>query len=125
MKKLDGRISILSYRLLHTMVLDVVQYSVCAYAMHILNNRHEYGPETETLQLMKHCTKGSKMSCWENMYIQIHYIRGVLISEQQVSKLNPLYTVANLTRLMPGITLVANEGHGEDGQHHIQNHRIQ
>ena len=63
--------------------------------------------------------------CWENMYIQIHYIRGVLISEQQVSKLNPLYTVANLTRLMPGITLVANEGHGEDGQHHIQHHRIQ
>ena len=64
------------------------------------------------------------MSCWENMYIQIHYIRGVLISEQQVSELNPLYTVANLTRLMTGITLAANEGHGEDGQHHIQEHRI-
>jgi len=93
--------------------------------MHILNNRHEYGLETETLQLMKHYTKGSKMSCWENIYIQIHYIRGVLISEQQVSELNPLYTVANLTRLMPGITLAANEGHGEDRQHHIQNHRIQ
>jgi len=93
--------------------------------MHILNNRHKYRPETETLQLMKHCTKGSKMSCWENMYIKIHYIRGVLISEQQVSELNPLNTMANLTRLMPGITLAACEEHGEDRQHHIQNHHIQ
>ena len=41
------------------------------------------------------------------------------------NRVNPLYTVANLTRLMPGITLAANEGHEEDGQHHIQNHRIQ
>ena len=95
-----------------------------AYAMHILNNRHEFGPETEILQIMKHCTKGSKLSCWENIYIQIHYIRGVLISEQQVSELNPLYTVANLTRLIPGITFAVNEGHGEDGQHHIQEHHI-
>ena len=58
------------------------------------------------------------------MYIQIHYIRGVLISEQQVSELNSLYTVANLTRLIPDLTLAANERHGEDGQHHIQEHRI-
>ena len=97
---------------------------VVQYVQGILNNKLEYGLETETLQLMKHCTKGSKMSCWENMYIQIHFIRGVLISEQQVSELNPLYTVANLTRLMPGITLAANEGHWKDRQHHIQNHLI-
>jgi len=41
--------------------------------MHILNNRHEYGPETETLQSMKHCTKGSKMSCWEKVYTNTLY----------------------------------------------------
>jgi len=27
-----------------------------AYAMHILNNRHEFEPKTEILKLLKHCT---------------------------------------------------------------------
>jgi len=46
------------------------------YAMHILNNRHEFGPETEILKLLKHCTKGSKMNVWENLFIQELHIRG-------------------------------------------------
>ena len=38
-----------------------------AYATHILQNRHEYGPKNETLQLLKACNKGTQMNCWETM----------------------------------------------------------
>jgi hypothetical protein len=38
-----------------------------AYAVHILNNRHEYGTTENTLQLIKPCRKSSKMNCWVNM----------------------------------------------------------
>jgi len=31
-----------------------------AYAIHILNNRHEYGRADETLKLLKPCNKGKK-----------------------------------------------------------------
>ena len=36
-----------------------------AYATHTLQNKHEFGPKEETLQLLKTCTKGSRMNCWE------------------------------------------------------------
>jgi len=36
-----------------------------AYALHIRNNRHEYGPQEETMQLVKTCTKGKNMKSWE------------------------------------------------------------
>jgi hypothetical protein len=39
------------------------------YAMHILNNRHELGPVEQTLKLLKPCTKGTRMNCWEALYI--------------------------------------------------------
>jgi hypothetical protein len=35
-----------------------------AYAMHILDNRHEFGPAEETLELLKPCTKGTRTNCW-------------------------------------------------------------
>jgi len=41
-----------------------------AYALHIRNNRHEYGPQEETMQLVKTCTKGKHMNIWEAMYIK-------------------------------------------------------
>jgi len=72
-----------------------------AYAIHILNNIHEFGPEMEILKLLKHCNKGSKMNVWENLFIQEHHIRGFLILEQQFGEYNPLYRLANLTKLMP------------------------
>jgi len=85
-----------------------------AYAMHILDNRHEFGPETEILKLQKHCTKGSRMNVWENLFIQEHHIRGPLILEQQVGEYNPLYRLANLTKLMPYSTLEDSNRQGED-----------
>jgi len=69
-----------------------------AYAAHILQNRHEYGPQEETLQLLKHCHKGTRMTCWENLYTQTHYIHGTLITEQQVNEINPLYSAANIIK---------------------------
>jgi hypothetical protein len=40
-------------------------------AVHILNNRHEFGTTDNTLQLIKQCRKSSKMNHCENMYIHI------------------------------------------------------
>jgi len=62
-----------------------------AYAIHILRNRHEYGPENETLQLIRPCAKGTRMNSWEAMMIQYHHHRESLITEQQPYDHNPLY----------------------------------
>jgi len=69
-----------------------------AYATHILQNRHEYGPKNETLKLLKACNKGTQMNCWETMYMQQLYQREILIAEQQVCELNPLYSCICDTR---------------------------
>jgi hypothetical protein len=65
-----------------------------AYAVHILNNRHEYGTTENTLQLIKPCRKSSKMNHWENMCIQIYRQYSKVIEEQQVSEINPLFKYA-------------------------------
>jgi len=81
-------------------VFSVVPYScllfsMCtAYAVHILNNRHECGTTENTLQLIKPCRNSSKMNHWENMYIQIYRQNSKLIEEQQVSEINPLFKYA-------------------------------
>jgi len=62
-----------------------------AYAMHILHNRHEYGTAKETLRLLRPCSKGSQMSNWEAMFIQHHYHRNTLITEQLPYEHNILY----------------------------------
>jgi hypothetical protein len=62
-----------------------------AYATHILDNRHEYGTEENTLHLLHACQKGTRMDCWEALYIQTLHQRQVLITEQQVNDINPLF----------------------------------
>jgi hypothetical protein len=42
-----------------------------AYALRILNNRHEYGNPEHTIQLLQACAKGKIMNCWESSYIQV------------------------------------------------------
>jgi hypothetical protein len=69
-----------------------------AYAMHILNNRHESGPVEQILILLKPCTKGTRMNCWEALYMHLHHKRSTLISEQQVNDTNPLFDLANIPR---------------------------
>jgi len=41
-----------------------------AYAIHILNNGHEYGNILHSMELLKTCEKGQRMNCWEIFYIQ-------------------------------------------------------
>ena len=56
-----------------------------ANALHILNNRHEYGPAEQTLKLLKPCNKGTKINCWETLYMQAFHQHNILIAEQQVN----------------------------------------
>ena len=54
-----------------------------AYALYVLNNRHEYGPIETTMSLIRSCRKGSHMNTLENFYIQYYYQKDILIPEQQ------------------------------------------
>ena len=67
---------------------------ISAYSMHILNSRDEFGPTEETFRLLKPCTKGTRMNCWEAMFIYTHHKHNILISKQQVTDTNPLFDLA-------------------------------
>jgi hypothetical protein len=70
-----------------------------AYALHILNNRHDYGTAEETSELLKSCHKGTCMNCWETFNMQLFHQHGTLINEQQVNDFNPLYEMADTSRI--------------------------
>jgi len=69
-----------------------------AYAMHILDNMHEFGPAKETLKLIKPCTKGNRINCWESLFIHIHHMHNILIGEQHTIDTNPLFEVTSIPR---------------------------
>jgi hypothetical protein len=54
------------------------------YVEYILQNRHEYGMAIDTLQLLQECQKGTRMNCWEALYIQTYHQQNALINEQLV-----------------------------------------
>ena len=58
-------------------------------------HKHEYGTTTETLELLKACHKGIRMNCWETFYIQTFHPHNIIISEQQVNGINPLFELAD------------------------------
>ena len=66
--------------------------------MHILDNRHEFCPAGETLKLLKPCSKGSKMDCWESLFIHLHHRHNMLNAEQQANDTNPLFELASIPR---------------------------
>ena len=72
-----------------------------AYALHILQYGLEYGTRADTLQLLKTCQKGTRMSCWEALYMQVFQQHKMLITEQQISEPNSLYELVNTTRILP------------------------
>ena len=41
------------------------------------------------------------MICWENVHIQTYHNHGLLVKEQQVNDINPLYNTINETRIIP------------------------
>jgi hypothetical protein len=73
-----------------------------AYETHILENRHEYGTRESTLKLLQACQKGTRMDCWEAFYIQVLHqqTKKILITEQQVSDVNPLFALAKVTNTL-------------------------
>ena len=64
-----------------------------AYALHILNNRHEYGTIHSTMKVLKICRKGKKMNTLENFYMQKFQQEGLLIQEQVPPDENSLFKI--------------------------------
>jgi hypothetical protein len=71
---------------------------ISAYALHILNNRHEYGNAEHTMQLIKICNKGKVMNCWKSFYMQMLQQQKLLIDEQKTNERNPLYALASFMK---------------------------
>jgi hypothetical protein len=61
-----------------------------AYALHILNNMHEYSPINNTMTLLKHIKK-SLLLPHEQLYIKSYHQYKQLISEQYIGEHNPKY----------------------------------
>jgi len=62
-----------------------------AYALHILNNQHEYGPIEKKMTLLKPLKNTSLLTPYEQFFIQAFHKSGRLISEQNPSEPNPLF----------------------------------
>ena len=72
-----------------------------AYALHILQNRHEYGPMNETMRLLKQVNKTTSLIPYERLYIQTLHQAGKLISEQFPGDPNPLFQAVINPRTTP------------------------
>ena len=62
-----------------------------AYALHILNNRHEYGTITDTMELLQHISNPTMLLPSEQLFIHSHHLHKHLIPEQHIHEVNPLY----------------------------------
>jgi hypothetical protein len=62
-----------------------------AYALHILNNRHEYGTINDTMTLLKYINSPSLLLPYERMYIQLFHHNNQLIPEQHPNEQNPMF----------------------------------
>jgi len=71
-----------------------------AYAIDILNNRHEYGTAEETLALLRSRKKGTRMNCLGAFCMQTFHQHKILIKEQQVNDINPLYESAYTSHIL-------------------------
>ena len=61
-----------------------------AYALHILNNKHEYGTMEETMTLLRSIDKQTLLLPTEQLYIQTLHDNNELIPEQIPNEPNPL-----------------------------------
>jgi len=68
-----------------------------AYALHILNNKHEYGPINNTMILLKHINKTSLLLPYKQLYIHSYHKHKQLISEQYINEHNPIYQLIHNT----------------------------
>ena len=67
-----------------------------AYALHILQNRHEYGPLKETMTLLKQESNRHKLLAYEQLHIHLQQRNGNLIPEQTTNTLNPLLKLMHI-----------------------------
>ena len=51
-------------------MIHKIQNPQSAYAQHILNNRHDYGPIQKTMSLLKHVNNNSLSSPYDQLFIQ-------------------------------------------------------
>jgi len=65
-----------------------------AYALHILQNQHEYGQMNSTMTLLKPLNYPSLLLPYEQYYIQSLHQAGRLIPEQSPGETNPLFQTA-------------------------------
>jgi hypothetical protein len=75
-----------------------------AYAQHILQQRHEYGPMQETMTLIHRTNKGRRMDTMEQLLIQKHHQEHRLIPERKPHKYSPLFQLLYDTRAQFGNT---------------------
>jgi len=70
-----------------------------AYTLHILQNRHEYGPLKDTMTLLKPIHKSSMLIPYEQLLIQTFHQNGTLIPEQKCNEQNqPTISVSHRTQ---------------------------
>ena len=62
-----------------------------AYALHILNCRHEYGNIDDTMTLLKQINTPTLLLPYEQMYIQSLHHNNELIPEQHLNDHNPMF----------------------------------
>ena len=62
-----------------------------AYALHISNNKHEYGPINNTMTLLKHINKTTLLIPFEHLYIESRYHHKQLVPEQHIGECNPIF----------------------------------
>jgi hypothetical protein len=72
-----------------------------AYAMHILNNRHEYGPMHNTLELLYQINKTKFLIPYEQLYIQSYHHHKQLILEQNSGEYNQMYQLVYGQQVTP------------------------
>jgi hypothetical protein len=65
-----------------------------AYAVHILNNQHEYGPASNTIRLIQQCNINKHLIHRENLHIQEYSKKRKLVQEQATNDRNILYDLA-------------------------------
>jgi ribosomal protein S27E len=68
-----------------------------AYALHILNCRHEYGNIKDTMTLLKQINKPSLLLPFEQMYIQNFHRNNKLIPEQHPNEHNTMFELLQYT----------------------------
>jgi hypothetical protein len=67
-----------------------------AFALHILDNNHQYNSMDESLQLVVPCRKRNGLNLLENLYIQLFRNLGLLMAEQNTFEHNPLFSQLQL-----------------------------